>query len=586
MFLLLFNGRVQPFFVNSDQPQTTIDMYRYRHFIVLSILLSLVCSNAASQPTIRYKAVISSLRNPLDIVNAGDGTGRLFVVQKEGIVNVYDSAYQLLGEFLRVSVSTQSERGLLSLAFHPDYKSNGFFFTYSTNNIGDIEISRFKISSDPNKADLSSRLIIMTIPHRDFANHNGGKMNFGPDGYLYFATGDGGGAGDPNRNGQNGASLLGKMIRIDINKPGSNQNYSIPADNPFINDSTISDEIWALGLRNPWRWSFDRLTGDLWIGDVGQNGREEINARKAGSHKGLNYGWRCYEGTRVYVGTGCLPGSHYTAPIFDYPRNNVDGGWSVTGGYVYRGKEYPVLNGYYVFADYVSGNQWIITDSMNTWVVTQLNGNFPKNIAGFGEGEDGTIYACSLSEGVVYKLEAPSGLAYQLLEFSGKSSNGNVDLNWKTREQNIKQYEVERSLDSLVFQQVGIVTAKNQPGDNIYQFSESVSTAIPQYYRLRIVSEDGKWDYSNTITVRETAVTPAPSFIHPTLISDGVINCYLPSAFEILEVFDASGSLVLQKDIRGASGKVQIAIPHFARGLYFVRITRGGDKVLQRILVQ
>ena len=257
------------------------------------------CLRSFSQPILNYRRVITSLSAPLEIVSAPDSSNRLFIVQKVGSVKVYDKSYNFLGDFVTVSgVTINGERGLLSMAFHPDYKSNGLFFVYYTNTQGDIEISRYKVSNNPNRADTSTRTIIITIPHRAAANHNGGKISFGPDGYLYFATGDGGNGGDPPNNAQNGKVLLGKMLRIDVNNPSPQLNYSIPPDNPFVNDTLIADEIWALGLRNPFRWSFDRLTHDMWIADVGQGVREEINFRKAGETKGINYGWRCYEGKK------------------------------------------------------------------------------------------------------------------------------------------------------------------------------------------------------------------------------------------------------------------------------------------------
>ncbi|HZI53565.1 MAG TPA: PQQ-dependent sugar dehydrogenase, partial [Chitinophagaceae bacterium] len=313
-----------------------------------------------------------------------DSSDRLFIVQKVGSVKVYDKAFNFLGDFVTVSgVTINGERGLLSMAFHPDYKSNGLFFVYYTNLQGDIEISRYKVSDDPNRADTTTRTIIITIPHRAAANHNGGKIGFGADGYLYFATGDGGNGGDPPNNAQNGKVLLGKMLRIDVNNPGPQLNYSIPTDNPFVNDTLIADEIWALGLRNPFRWSFDRLTHNMWIADVGQGVKEEINFRKAGETKGINYGWRCYEGKNIYNASGCKTADQYIPPIFDYPHNLTTGGSSVTGGYVYRGSEYPSMNGYYIFADYISNNQWLIKDSSNGWSIKQQqSGTFPRNIAG------------------------------------------------------------------------------------------------------------------------------------------------------------------------------------------------------------
>lgn len=551
---------------------------------IISLCLLAFAPSLSSQPVIQYNPVISSLSNPVEIVSANDDSHRLFIVQKGGVIKVYNAFYNYLGDFLSVTgITTQGERGLLSLAFHPVYKSNGLFFVYYTNARGDIEIASYQVSSDPDIADPSSKKIIIAIPHPGAANHNGGKLAFGPDGYLYFATGDGGGSGDRSNNAQNGNSLLGKMIRIDINNVSPPLNYSIPADNPFVNDAAVADEIWALGLRNPWRWSFDRLTGDMWIADVGQNAREEINFARAGENKALNYGWRCYEGNRPYNTNNCQAIDQYTAPIFDYPHNNTDGGYSVTGGFVYRGAEYPALNGYYVFADYVSGNQWVIKDSSNEWLTKKLTGNLPLNVSGFGEAQDGSLYACSLSSGIVYKLEAITSVVFQVLTFTGIVRNNIVELSWSMVEQSLKQYEVERSTDSLNFEQVGVVEAQNLATVNNYRFEDQVTTP-KVFYRLRIINNDDKWDYSNTIAV--TNHHSDELFIYPSLITNQIISCFIPGAFDQLQVFSMSGALVINKDIRGIAGRIDIPVANLAKGLYTVRIIRGSERKIQRIFIR
>ncbi len=332
------------------------------------ILLTLTCIFSVIQgfnqaPILSYAPVINSgLSLPVEVVNAGDGSNRLFIVEQNGLIKIYNGTSLLPTPFLSLTTLTAAsgERGLLSMAFHPNYAVNGYFFVYYTNAAGDITIARYQVSAgNANQANAASGVVLMNIP-KPFANHNGGRLAFGPDGYLYFGTGDGGSGGDPNNFAQNGNSLLGKMIRIDVNNFATPPYYTIPADNPYTTNPGVLDEIWAIGLRNPWRWSFDRLTGDMWIGDVGQSAREEINYRAAGTTGGINYGWRCYEGTLPYNTTGCAAQSTYVSPIFDYPRNNLTGGFSVTGGYVYRGSEFASLNGYYICADYVSGNTWLI----------------------------------------------------------------------------------------------------------------------------------------------------------------------------------------------------------------------------------
>ncbi len=555
-------------------------------YLVFTVSITFGCHFVFSQPTLSYRKVITSLSQPVEIVSAPDGSNRLFVVQKLGLIKVYDKSFNFLGDFISVpGITTNGERGLLSLAFHPDYKNNGLFFVYYTNLQGDVEVSRYKVSSNANKADTTTRTIIITIPHRAAGNHNGGKLNFGPGGYLYFATGDGGGGGDLPNNAQNGKVLLGKMLRIDINNTTLPLNYSIPPDNPFVSDTTIADEIWALGLRNPFRWSFDRLTHDMWIGDVGQNKWEEINFRKAGETKGINYGWRCYEGKATYNTAGCKPADQYVSPIFDYPHIQATGGFAVTGGYVYRGSEYPSLNGYYIFADYVSGNQWMVSDSGNTKVVKQQTGGFPRSIAAFGEGEDGSLYVCSLTEGAVYKMEATTSVQISILEFAGKRIFSNVaQLGWRSTEQNILQYEIEGSIDSISFTREQIVPAKNQATENIYQLALSMRGAQKKFYRLRIVNKDGKWDYSKTIAVNNNPTWI--SFIFPNVIRTRLMTTYISDAYDNLLIYTINGKLMMHKSVRGFKGRVDIPVANLPKGMYLVKIANKNGYMTQWILVE
>jgi glucose/arabinose dehydrogenase len=562
--------------------------------IAYPLALSLVfnCLQTFSQPVLSFRRVIAGLSAPLEIVSAADGTNRLFIVQKVGSVKVFDSAYNYLGDFLTVSgVTINGERGLLSMAFHPDYKNNGFFYVYYTTTLGDIEISRYKVSDNPNKADTTTRKIIITIPHRTAANHNGGKISFGPDGYLYFATGDGGNGGDPPNNAQNGKVLLGKMLRIDVDNPSPQLNYSIPPDNPFVNDTAVADEIWAMGLRNPFRWSFDRLTHDMWIGDVGQGVKEEINFRKAGESKGINYGWRCYEGKNVYNIAGCKTSDQYTSPIFDYTHNLVTGGMAVTGGYVYRGKEFPSLNGYYICADYISNNQWLIKDSSNSWSIKQITDGYqptsttiPKNIAGFGEGEDGELYAASLTENAIYKIEVNTGVQVNILDFKGLASFGAVLLRWRTAGQNIKQYEIESSSDSLNFIREGVILANNQFLENNYRFTDNIGRLQKKYYRLRIVNTEDKWDYSKTIVVTNTS--KLPNYVYPTIIRNGVISLRLSDSYDNVTLIGINGSVILNKSIRGFKGLMEIPVTGVAKGIYLLKISNKHGFVTQRVLIE
>lgn len=372
-----------------------------------TFIFLLLTLNLYSQPVISYNTIISGLSSPVDIVNAGDGTNRIFVVEQgsggNAAIKVYSSTYASLGTFLTVTgISTGGEQGLLSLAFHPDYETNGFFWVYYTNSAGNLEVSRYKVSTgNANVADASSKQVVVTIPHPGQSNHNGAKLNFGNDGYLYFATGDGGGGGDPNNNAQNGNSLLGKMLRINVSTGITPPFYTVPNDNPFVSNANVLDEIWALGLRNPFRWSFDRLNGNMWIGDVGQSLKEEINYRTAAQSAGANYGWRCYEGTSAYNTNGCLPQNNYVFPVYDY--DNLSGSGtpaSVVGGFVYRGSTNPTMLGYYYASDVYSGNLYKINiNNFSTSVQTGL----PTLVVGFGETEAGELLAVSLN-GNAYAL--------------------------------------------------------------------------------------------------------------------------------------------------------------------------------------
>lgn len=334
-----------------------LSYYKLFFYFIFCSAVSLSSSLYSQTPTLFFNPVISTgLTTPVDIVNAGDGSNRLFVVEQGGSIKYIRNGALKDTIFLNISnlISTGGERGLLSMAFHPAYETNGYFFVYYTNTLGDITLARYRVSVDPNIADPLSGQVLLTIPHRTYQNHNGGKLNFGSDGNLYFATGDGGSADDPHFIAQKGDTLLGKMLRINVdNFATSSPFYIIPSDNPYTaDDDNIKNEIWAFGLRNPFRWSFDRLTNDMWIGDVGQNRREEINFRPAGSTGGINYGWRCYEGNLVLNDSGCLAASNYVFPIFNYDRTNQNGGRSVTGGIVYRGNNYPDLMGWYVCIDF------------------------------------------------------------------------------------------------------------------------------------------------------------------------------------------------------------------------------------------
>lgn len=336
-----------------------------------------------------WQKVVSGLNQPEGIVNAGDGSGRLFIIEQAGLVRILKSGALLPAPYLDISdkVSCCGERGLLGLAFHPQYAKNGFFYvdyTEKANNQLYTVIARYNVSSsDPNQADPSSELRLLQI-EQPYQNHNGGQLQFGPDGYLYIGMGDGGSEGDPLGNGQSLNTLLGKILRIDVDHT---QPYAIPADNPYANGGGLW-EIWAYGFRNPWRFSFDSLSGDLYIGDVGQDTWEEIDYLPAGSPGGDNFGWSYFEGAHAYRGSPPAE-MKFVMPVAEY---NHELGTAVIGGYVYWGKDLPAWQGVYLYGDYGSGRVWGLLHLPNgSWQNAQLF-ETGINISSFGEDENGEIY--------------------------------------------------------------------------------------------------------------------------------------------------------------------------------------------------
>jgi glucose/arabinose dehydrogenase len=348
-----------------------------------------------------------SFTRPVELQHAGDGTNRLFVVEQAGVIKVFENAMSTTSSSVFLNITDRvndsgNEEGLLGLAFHPNYETNGYFYVdYTASNPRRTVISRFSVSAaNPDSALKNSEFIIIEIPINlpNNNNHNGGKIAFGADGFLYIGPGDGGSGGDPMGNGQNLQSLLGKVLRIDVDNPSAGKNYGIPNDNPFAgNTAGNKEEIYAYGLRNPWRFSFDPVTNQLWLGDVGQGRREEVDIIE----NGKNYGWNRMEGNLCYPsGTPCdIPG--LVKPIWDYPRSE---GQSITGGYVYRGANVPELVGAYVYADYVSGRIWSLRyDGVNP-PQNSLIIDTSRNIASFGVDQNNELYICAF-DGKIYRFK-------------------------------------------------------------------------------------------------------------------------------------------------------------------------------------
>ena len=381
-------------------------------FFVLILVVFASCSNSDDEggnsddnPSITATFSLEnafpnlSFSRPVDFQTAKDGTGRVFVVEQGGVIRVFNnsSASADSNIFLDISsrINTQAdEQGLLGLAFHPNFAANGYFYVNYTPDENLSVTSRFQVNpSTDNTADSNSELILLEMP-QPFTNHNGGQLAFGSDGYLYIASGDGGSGGDPQGNAQNRGNLLGTVLRIDVDNRDNGLNYAIPSSNPFVGEPNSRPEIFAYGLRNPWRMSFDSNTGLLWSGDVGQGELEEINVIESGG----NYGWNFFEGTQCFSGncddTGLIP------PVFEY--NHDAGDKSVTGGYVYRGTLTPSLEGKYVYGDFISGRIWALdatTNNPNNALVLETG----LNISSFGIDADDELYFCAFN-GSIYRI--------------------------------------------------------------------------------------------------------------------------------------------------------------------------------------
>lgn len=382
---------------------------------MVGILLGLVLAGILSGPGwvaarvdqsplgIALTPVVGGFDRPVGVVQPDDGSDRLFVVEQGGTIEIVSDGETFGQPFLDLSglVGTNgSERGLLSMAFHPDYAENGFFYVDYTDTNGDSVIARYQVSDDPNQADPESAQTLMHVD-QPFANHNGGLVLFGPDGYLYVGFGDGGSAGDPKRNAQSLKTVLGKVLRLDVDpaKVTDDRPYLIPADNPFVDQAGARPEIWAYGLRNPWRFSFDRETGDLWIADVGQNTWEEVNYQPAASTGGENYGWVEREGAHCYPDGDPCPADGMIDPVAEYSH---DVGISITGGYVYRGDGVAGLEGMYLYADFGTGYMWGLIPSGDDWILTEPL-DTGLTISAFGQDREAQLYVTAF-DGTLYQV--------------------------------------------------------------------------------------------------------------------------------------------------------------------------------------
>jgi glucose/arabinose dehydrogenase len=376
-------------------------------FSLFFLLISFI--SKAQNPQLKLTEIASGLFRPTNIASVGDG--RLFVSQLDGKIQIVQNGGILATPFLDISAKIRDNQwgGIFGFTFHPNYASNGYLYVHYVQKNTEVSVyARYtRSSNNPNIADPNSEQIVLIVPYP--ANgHRSGHLAFGQDGYLYITTGDGapgarGSIGDPDGNSQNLQNLFGKILRIDVN---SGLPYSIPPTNPYqtLGDN-IPDEIWARGLRNPWHWSFDKQTGDMWMGDNGQDGWEEVDFAQKNHVGGLNYGWRCYEGSHAYVSTGCGLASEYIMPLHEYAGYNTNGvGGSVLGGFVYRGTQFQSLQGWYVYGDYSTGKFWTLKRNINGTYQNILQNIILNNPVSFGEEPNGELYVATFYEGKIYKI--------------------------------------------------------------------------------------------------------------------------------------------------------------------------------------
>jgi glucose/arabinose dehydrogenase len=545
----------------------------------LFALLILISSKyAVSQPLVSFEPVVTGLTSPVDAEEVNDSSHRLFIVEQAGKIRIWNGSALLPVPFLDVAsrITSGGERGLLSLAFHPNYLSNGYFYIYYTNTAGDVTIARYSRST-ADAADSSSGVVLMTIP-KPFPNHNGGNLVFGTDGYLYFGTGDGGSAGDPYNNAQNGASLLGKMIRIDVNNPNPPY-YSIPVTNPFASSTTVKPEIIAIGLRNPWRWSFDKQTGSMWIADVGQNLWEEVDVVKKDSILNKNYGWRCFEGTHIYDPACTNQQPNNVFPVFEYPHNDTTGGYAITGGYVYRGTEFPALQGFYICTDFSTGNGWLIQSGSSGFGNTTMQTKWPAGIVSFAETANGTLYALTLG-GTLYKVVAGNPLPVHLVSFNGRETGNKFEVNWQIASEEAGDiYVVEkRANPTEPYVEVNRVTATSDRTSNNYSIKIPLASGR-YYYRLKIISKTGMVTYSQLIISNGINRQMLRTFITGTNLM-----CKLPLGTTSVELFDAVGKSLVKQETDPSAMQVNIPLSNIAKGIITVRALTENEWQVSRVL--
>lgn len=546
-----------------------------------------IFQEVTAQPKLSFKLIIDGYDAPLGVVSAQDGSGRLFILGKNGLISIYQNGSVKERPFLNITgkVSNSGEAGMGGMVFHPDYEHNGYFYVFYNNLDGNITLTRWKVSAtDPDSADVNSEVILFSQEKKGgYTNHNGGDLHFGKDGYLYVSTGDGGSPGDSYNNAQNGKSLFGKILRLNVDDIDTPPYYSIPPDNPFINNPDYLPEVFALGLRNPWRWSFDKETGDMWLADVGQDSIEEVNFRTPQEMAGSNYGWHCYEGNHIYSTDGCGNISNSIFPVVQFKHDVPEGGNSIIGGFVYRGSLYPQLAGYYICADFIFPHAWLIRQSGNgSFMVALQSEDVPEYISSIGEDDQGELYATSIN-GQVYQIQAEAVDHAILNSFSADPYQQTVKLTWETLDEvNVYLFEIEKSDDGLDFTGIGQVNPMNNQSANTYAFEDKPKNSGQIYYRLVMHNTDGTTFYS---AIEPVLYKPEdPVFIYPTILSNRNLNIQLNDAFDAMMIFDFAGRKVFEKNLTGITGSLAIQLPSVATGVYLVSFS-GKRPLVKKIMI-
>ena len=536
------------------------------HFRTLALpALGLAAAlNAQTPVSLSLEQVATGLTRINDIAHANDD--RLFLALQGGVIRILDTDGTTLmpTPFLNITTRVNSvgnEQGLLGLTFDPDYATNGYFYVYYTfgSGNGTSRVSRFTVSADPNVADDTSEEVLYTQA-QPYTNHNGGDLDFGPDGYLYIGFGDGGSGGDPQNHAQNIADVLGSMIRIDVSGPTG---WTVPPDNPFVGVAGAKEEIWVHGLRNPWRWGFDRLTGDLWIGDVGQNAYEEVDFWPAGDNSGGNFGWRCYEGNTAYDVTGCNAQDTYVAPVSVHQQTQQ--GWcSVIGGRVYRGPTYWRIAGRYIYTDYCGGHFYSLESNGNgTYTRRQLLAS-TFGVSCIGENRQGELFVGNNSSGILSKLKEACPEPAPVISDVGNvlSSTPAVAYLWY------------------------------RDGQSIAGATDPTYTVTGTGFYQVLATVDGGCELlSNTIYIGFTGVEDNNAeavTVHPVPAKEVLFIDGLDENATSLMLHDATGCLVNTTAIADRSGRIALPVVGLANGLYMLSATDAqGATVLRRsVMVQ